>query len=105
MRVECVGDADTHVDDGVRGVEAASEGNGEIAERGVGVETAADIRGARADFSRGGSLGPCPGGRLEQGGATLDQVVKVTSYRLGMKNFEEMNKGYGQYFTDLPPAR
>jgi 2-iminobutanoate/2-iminopropanoate deaminase len=42
---------------------------------------------------------------LEEGGATLDHVVKVTIYLKDMNDFDEMNKTYEMYFRDLPPAR
>lgn len=42
---------------------------------------------------------------LEEGGATLDHVVKVTIYLKDMDDFDEMNKTYEMYFRNLPPAR
>ena len=42
---------------------------------------------------------------LEEGGATLDHVVKVTIYLKDMNDFDEMNKTYEMYFRNLPPAR
>lgn len=42
---------------------------------------------------------------LEEGGATLDHVVKVTIYLKDMNDFDEMNKTYEIYFRNLPPAR
>lgn len=42
---------------------------------------------------------------LEEGGATLDHVVKVTIYLKDMNDFDEMNKVYAMYFRNLPPAR
>jgi 2-iminobutanoate/2-iminopropanoate deaminase len=42
---------------------------------------------------------------LEEGGATLDHVVKVTIYLKDMNDFDEMNKTYELYFRNLPPAR
>jgi len=42
---------------------------------------------------------------LEESGATLDHVVKVTIYLKDLNDFEEVNKTYALYFRNLPPAR
>lgn len=42
---------------------------------------------------------------LEAGGSDLSQVVKTTVFLLDMKEFEAMNKVYGRFFADGPPAR
>ena len=42
---------------------------------------------------------------LEAGGATLDDVVKVTSYLNDASYFETYNKVYVTYFSDPKPAR
>jgi 2-iminobutanoate/2-iminopropanoate deaminase len=42
---------------------------------------------------------------LEEGGATLDHVVKVTIYMRDLSQFDELNKMYTMFFRELPPAR
>ncbi len=42
---------------------------------------------------------------LEAGGTSLDQVVKTTVFLSDLTDFEEMNKVYGGFFNDPPPAR
>ena len=42
---------------------------------------------------------------LEEGGATMDHVVKVTIFLRDLNDFDEVNKTYALYFNNLPPAR
>lgn len=42
---------------------------------------------------------------LEEGGVSLDQVVKTTVYLKDMADFNDFNEVYGEYFSDEPPAR
>jgi len=42
---------------------------------------------------------------LEAGGATMDDVVKATSYLSDMSFFEPYNKVYTSHFSDPKPAR
>ncbi len=42
---------------------------------------------------------------LEAGGATLDDVVKVTAYLTDMNDFAAFNAVYITYFPKEPPAR
>ena len=42
---------------------------------------------------------------LEEGGASLDTVVKVTVFVKDMNNFGAINEVYAEYFTDHKPAR
>lgn len=42
---------------------------------------------------------------LEEAGAGLDDVVKVTIFLANIDDFEEVNKVYAQFFRNLPPAR
>src|SRR5690554_225199 len=42
---------------------------------------------------------------LEQGGASLETVVKVTVYVKDMNNFGDINEVYAEFFTDHKPAR
>lgn len=42
---------------------------------------------------------------LEETGASLNDVVKVTVFIKDMNQFGEINEVYGQYFTDHKPAR
>lgn len=42
---------------------------------------------------------------LEEGGATLDDVVRVTIQLADMNDYEPMNKIYETYFSDPKPAR
>lgn len=42
---------------------------------------------------------------LEAAGSSLDRVVKTTVFLIDMNDFEEMNKVYGRFFGEVPPAR
>ena len=42
---------------------------------------------------------------LEQGGATLETVVKVTVFVKDMNNFSAINEVYAEFFTEHKPAR
>ncbi|WP_409228243.1 Rid family detoxifying hydrolase [Gudongella sp. SC589] len=42
---------------------------------------------------------------LEQGGASLETVVKVTVFVKDMDNFGAINEVYAEFFTDHKPAR
>ncbi|AHF79971.1 RidA family protein [Thermococcus paralvinellae] len=42
---------------------------------------------------------------LEAAGATVDDVIKVTVYLRDMKDFEDFNKVYEEYFGHSKPAR
>jgi 2-iminobutanoate/2-iminopropanoate deaminase len=42
---------------------------------------------------------------LGAAGSSLDKVLKTTVYMINLGEFAEMNKVYGSYFTDKPPAR
>ncbi|MDQ0163418.1 RidA family protein [Bacillus alveayuensis] len=42
---------------------------------------------------------------LEEAGASLNTVVKVTAFLKDMNDFAEFNEVYGQYFNDHKPAR
>lgn len=42
---------------------------------------------------------------LEAGGATLNDVVKVTVFVKDMENFSQINEVYGEYFSEHKPAR
>jgi 2-iminobutanoate/2-iminopropanoate deaminase len=42
---------------------------------------------------------------LKAGGATFDDVVKVTAFLMDMNDFAEFNEVYAEYFTSSPPAR
>jgi 2-iminobutanoate/2-iminopropanoate deaminase len=42
---------------------------------------------------------------LEQGGSSLDQVIKTTVFLSDLENFALMNRIYGTYFTGVRPAR
>jgi len=44
-------------------------------------------------------------GVLEAAGSSLDKVLKVTIYLRNLKNFEEMNRVYEEYFGKSKPAR
>jgi 2-iminobutanoate/2-iminopropanoate deaminase len=44
-------------------------------------------------------------GILEAAGSSLDKVLKVTIYLRDLKNFEEMNRVYEEYFGKSKPAR
>jgi len=42
---------------------------------------------------------------LEEGGSSLEEVLKVTVFIINMSDFARMNTIYGQYFTSKAPAR
>ncbi len=42
---------------------------------------------------------------LEEGGASLETVVKVTVFVKDMNNFGAINEVYAEYFTEHKPAR
>ncbi len=42
---------------------------------------------------------------LEEGGASPEDVLKVTVFLADIEDFEEMNETYAGYFDDEPPAR
>ena len=42
---------------------------------------------------------------LEQAGATLDDAVSSTVHMTDLKEFEDMNKVYAEYFHEAPPGR
>jgi len=42
---------------------------------------------------------------VEEAGATMDDVLKVTVYMADIDDFDEMNDTYATYFEDEPPAR
>lgn len=42
---------------------------------------------------------------LEAAGATVDDVIKVTVYLKNIKDFEEFNRVYEEYFGHSKPAR
>ena len=42
---------------------------------------------------------------LEQGGGTLQSVVKTTVFMKDMSEFAAMNEVYGEFFKTEPPAR
>jgi 2-iminobutanoate/2-iminopropanoate deaminase len=42
---------------------------------------------------------------LDEAGATMDDVLKVTVYLADIDDFEAMNETYATYFDDEPPAR
>ncbi len=42
---------------------------------------------------------------LESGGASLESVVKTTVYLADLSDFPAMNKVYGTFFRENPPAR
>ncbi|QLH76407.1 RidA family protein [Halosimplex rubrum] len=42
---------------------------------------------------------------LEEAGAGMDDVLKVTVYLDDIDDFDEMNDTYGTFFDDEPPAR
>jgi 2-iminobutanoate/2-iminopropanoate deaminase len=42
---------------------------------------------------------------LKAAGATLDDLVRTSVYLKDMDDFAEMNKAYGAFFGDTPPAR
>jgi len=42
---------------------------------------------------------------VEEEGATMQDVLKVTVFLDDIDDFEAMNEAYGEYFVDNPPAR
>jgi 2-iminobutanoate/2-iminopropanoate deaminase len=42
---------------------------------------------------------------LEAGGSSLDQVLKVTIFLVDLGDFADVNRAYGTFFADPPPAR
>ena len=42
---------------------------------------------------------------LEEAGASMESVLKVTVYLDDIDDFEEMNEAYAGYFPENPPAR
>ena len=44
-------------------------------------------------------------GVVEAGGATLDNVLKVTVFLKDMNDFAAMNEIYAEFFSENPPAR
>ena len=42
---------------------------------------------------------------LEEGGATLETVIKVTVFVKDMENFSSINEVYAEYFKEHKPAR
>ncbi len=42
---------------------------------------------------------------LKASGSNLSKVVKTTVYLKDMKDFDEMNQTYAEYFTETKPAR
>jgi 2-iminobutanoate/2-iminopropanoate deaminase len=42
---------------------------------------------------------------LENGGSSIDAIVKTTVYLKDMNEFGAMNEVYGRYFKESPPAR
>ena len=42
---------------------------------------------------------------LEEGGSSLEKVLKVTVFIINMSDFARINTVYGQYFTKQAPAR
>lgn len=45
------------------------------------------------------------GNILRQVGASFDNLVKTTIYLVDLSDFDEVNRTYGSYFNDAPPAR
>ena len=44
-------------------------------------------------------------GILESDGLSMHHVCKTTVYLADMDTFDDMNRAYGEYFQDNPPAR
>ena len=42
---------------------------------------------------------------LEAGGSSLNHVLKITIYMKNLKNFNELNEIYSEYFNTSKPAR
>lgn len=42
---------------------------------------------------------------IEEAGAGMEDVLKVTCYLANLDNFERFNNGYKKYFLQNPPAR
>lgn len=45
------------------------------------------------------------GALLKEAGMTFDHVAKCSIFLKDLNNFESVNKVYGSYFQDTPPAR
>ncbi len=41
----------------------------------------------------------------EEAGTSLNRVVKTTIFLTDMADFQEVNKSYGSFFSETPPAR
>lgn len=41
----------------------------------------------------------------EAAGTSMDKVLKTTIFMTDLSDFQEMNKAYGDFFTETPPAR
>ena len=41
----------------------------------------------------------------EEAGTNLSRVVKTTIFLIDMADFQEVNKAYGSFFSETPPAR
>lgn len=44
-------------------------------------------------------------GILAEAGATLDDAVSSTVHMTDLKDFDDMNKVYAEYFNEMPPGR
>ena len=42
---------------------------------------------------------------LEEGGTTLEKIIKTTIFVANMDDFADVNEVYASYFKDIPPAR
>jgi 2-iminobutanoate/2-iminopropanoate deaminase len=42
---------------------------------------------------------------LSSGGATIENVVRTTVFLTDMNDFAEMNRVYGEFFSEAAPAR
>jgi 2-iminobutanoate/2-iminopropanoate deaminase len=45
------------------------------------------------------------GNILKAAGSNMDRVVKIVVYLADIADYDELNRLYGQYVGDLPPAR
>ena len=75
----------------VSGQVALDPASGELVDGGIEAETAQVMENLRAV--------------LDAAGSGLDKVVKATVYLTDLGNFEAVNRIYGSYFADAPPAR